>query len=78
MLSIRQFVRPFATSLLFGLNTLVQKSGGDLFIDALSTFTATELISYNDFVGMTVVAGVLGLSRVELKKKVRRDSFMLY
>ncbi|KAJ7445812.1 26S proteasome subunit RPN7-domain-containing protein [Mycena galericulata] len=46
------------------------KSGGDLFIDALSTFTATELISYNDFVGMTVVAGVLGLSRVELKKKI--------
>ncbi|KAF8185007.1 proteasome 26S subunit [Mycena galopus ATCC 62051] len=41
-----------------------------LFIDALSTFTATELISYNDFVGMTVVAGVLGLSRVELKKKI--------
>ncbi|KAJ6618255.1 PCI-domain-containing protein [Mycena sp. CBHHK59/15] len=46
------------------------KTGGDLFIDALSTFTATELISYNDFVGMTVVAGVLGLSRVELKKKI--------
>ncbi|KAJ7349331.1 PCI-domain-containing protein [Mycena albidolilacea] len=46
------------------------KSGGDLFIDALSTFTATELISYNDFVGMTVIAGVLGLSRVELKKKI--------
>ncbi|KAJ7756776.1 26S proteasome subunit RPN7-domain-containing protein [Mycena maculata] len=46
------------------------KSGGDLFIDALSTFTTTELISYNDFVGMTVIAGVLGLSRVELKKKI--------
>ncbi|KAJ7470397.1 26S proteasome subunit RPN7-domain-containing protein [Mycena latifolia] len=46
------------------------KSGGDLFIDALSTFTATELISYNDFVGMTVIAGVLGLTRVELKKKI--------
>ncbi|KAJ7090188.1 26S proteasome subunit RPN7-domain-containing protein [Mycena belliarum] len=46
------------------------KNGGDLFIDALSTFTATELISYNDFVGMTVIAGVLGLTRVELKKKI--------
>ncbi|KAF7311623.1 hypothetical protein MKEN_01065500 [Mycena kentingensis (nom. inval.)] len=46
------------------------KTGGDLFIDALSTFTATELISYNDFVGMTVIAGVLGLSRVDLKKKI--------
>ncbi|KAJ7934845.1 PCI-domain-containing protein, partial [Mycena leptocephala] len=46
------------------------KSGGDLFIDALSTFTATELISYNDLVGMTVIAGVLSLSRAELKKKI--------
>jgi 26S proteasome regulatory subunit N7 len=32
------------------------KRGGELFIDALSTFTATELISYNDFVALTVIA----------------------
>ncbi|KAF9459083.1 26S proteasome subunit RPN7-domain-containing protein [Collybia nuda] len=41
-----------------------------LFIDALSTFTASELLPYNDFVGMTVVAGALTLGRVELKKKI--------
>ena len=44
--------------------------GGNLFIDALSTFTASELIPYNDFVALTVVAGALTLSRVDLKKKV--------
>jgi 26S proteasome regulatory subunit N7 len=29
------------------------KRGGELFIDALSTFTTTELISYNNFVALT-------------------------
>ncbi|THH13836.1 hypothetical protein EW146_g6437 [Bondarzewia mesenterica] len=46
------------------------KSGADLFIDALSTFTATELISYEDFVALTVISGTLTLNRVDLKKKI--------
>ncbi|KAF8644775.1 hypothetical protein AX16_008281 [Volvariella volvacea WC 439] len=46
------------------------KRGGELFIDALSTFTATELISYNDFVALTVIAGTLTLKRPDLKKKI--------
>ena len=44
--------------------------GGELFIDALSTFTAVELISYNDFVALTVISNTLVLKRVDLKKKV--------
>lgn len=44
--------------------------GGTLFIDALSTFTASELLPYNDFVALTVVASALALSRVDLKKKI--------
>lgn len=48
------------------------KEAGDLFIDALSTFTATELLSYNDFVALTVISAVLSLNRVDLKKKVCR------
>ena len=40
-------------------------------MDALSTFTATELISYNDFVALTVVSNALALKRVDLKKKVK-------
>ena len=46
------------------------KRGGELLLDALSTFTATELLSYNEFVGLTVIANTLGLKRVDLKKKV--------
>jgi hypothetical protein len=46
------------------------KRGGELFIDALSTFTATELLSFNDFVTLTVIANTLTLKRVDLKKKV--------
>ncbi|KAK0543861.1 proteasome regulatory particle subunit [Tilletia horrida] len=46
------------------------KQGGSLFLDALSTFTATELIEYSDFVTLTVIANVLVLKRVDLKKKL--------
>ncbi|GBE81660.1 PCI-domain-containing protein [Sparassis latifolia] len=46
------------------------KRGGELLLDALSTFTATELVSYNDFVALTIIANVLALKRVDLKKKL--------
>jgi 26S proteasome regulatory subunit N7 len=32
------------------------KRAGELLLDALSTFTATELLSYNEFVGLMVIA----------------------
>ena len=51
------------------------KHGGELLLDVLSTFTATELLSYNDFVALTVIANTLSLKRVDLKKKV---SFSFY
>ena len=47
------------------------KRGGELLLDALSTFTATELLSYNDFVALTVISNTLTLSRPDLKKKAR-------
>ncbi|KAH9832858.1 PCI-domain-containing protein [Rhodofomes roseus] len=46
------------------------KRGGELLLDALSTFTATELLSYNDFVTFTIISNVLTLTRVDLKKKL--------
>ncbi|KAM6500054.1 PCI domain containing protein [Amanita muscaria] len=46
------------------------KRGGELFSDALSTFTATELLTYNDFVALTVISNTLTLNRVDLKKKI--------
>jgi len=52
------------------------KHGGELLLDALSTFTATELLSYNDFVALTVIANTLSLKRVDLKKKVGPFCFL--
>ncbi|CDO75233.1 hypothetical protein BN946_scf184895.g13 [Trametes cinnabarina] len=46
------------------------KRGAELLLDALSTFTATELISYNDFVATTIISNVLTLTRPDLKKKL--------
>ncbi|KAF9525598.1 PCI-domain-containing protein [Crepidotus variabilis] len=46
------------------------KEAGGLLLDALSTFTATELLPYNDFVSLTVIANALTLNRVDLKKKL--------
>lgn len=47
------------------------KTGGELLLDALSTFTATELTTYNDFVALTIIINALTLKRVDLKKRVR-------
>lgn len=47
------------------------KTGGELLLDTVSTFTATELIDYDDYVTLCVLAGVLSLDRREVKKKVR-------
>ncbi|KAF9034622.1 26S proteasome subunit RPN7-domain-containing protein [Panaeolus papilionaceus] len=46
------------------------KRASELLLDALSTFTATELLEYNDFVSLTVVVSALVLGRVDLKKKI--------
>lgn len=48
------------------------KTGGELLLDALSTFTATELIAYNDFVALALIINALTLKRVDLKKRVCR------
>jgi len=41
-----------------------------LLLDSLSTFTATELVSYEQLVLYAVVSGTLTLGRVEIKKKI--------
>lgn len=57
------------------------KKGGQLFVDALPTFTATELISFQDFVGLTVLANLLRFGwagqRTELRKKIIDSSEVL-
>ncbi|CAG8449925.1 10834_t:CDS:2 [Racocetra fulgida] len=46
------------------------KTAANLFLDTLSTFMSTELMEYKDFVKYSVLAGIISLNRVDLKKKV--------
>ena len=46
------------------------RKAATLFLDSLSTFTASELCSYNQFVFYTVVTAMVALDRVSLKKRV--------
>lgn len=42
----------------------------ELLIDSLSTFTATELMEYEELVALTVLAAAVGCTRKEIKAKV--------
>lgn len=46
------------------------KGAAALFLECVSTFTCTELCSYNDFILYTVVTNVLALPRTTLKKNI--------
>jgi len=46
------------------------KAAAVLLLDTMPTFTAVELIPYEDFIGLCIITGVLTLPRKELKKKV--------
>jgi hypothetical protein len=46
------------------------KEAAELLIDSLSTFTATELMEYEEFVALAVLAAAVGCDRKTLKAKV--------
>jgi 26S proteasome regulatory subunit N7 len=46
------------------------KEAADLLIDSLSTFTAGELMEYEEFVELTVLAAGIGCDRKAIKTKV--------
>lgn len=46
------------------------KAGGALLFDTISTFTASELILYEEFIALAIIAGVLVLPRKDLKTKI--------
>ena len=46
------------------------KKSSTLFLDAIATFTATELLPYNQFILYAVAASVVALPRADLKTKV--------
>jgi 26S proteasome regulatory subunit N7 len=53
------------------------QEAANLFLDCLSTFTATELMEYDDFVALTVVATGVGCDRAGIKTKVCRKNLMV-
>ncbi|KAJ9109303.1 hypothetical protein QFC21_000632 [Naganishia friedmannii] len=46
------------------------KEAADLLIDSLSTFTASELMEYDEFVELTVLAAGIGCDRAAIKTKI--------
>jgi len=46
------------------------KLGAELLLDTLSTFAATEIMSYEEFITLCIISGVLTLERTEYKKKI--------
>ncbi|XP_031563146.1 26S proteasome non-ATPase regulatory subunit 6-like [Actinia tenebrosa] len=46
------------------------KAAANNFLESISTFTSYELMDYKKFVTLTVLASVISLERVDLKKKV--------
>ncbi|CAO3646709.1 unnamed protein product [Mucor hiemalis] len=46
------------------------KGASTLFLDTLSTFTSTEIMSYQDFVKYAVLTSLISLKRVDIKKRV--------
>ena len=48
------------------------KGAARQFIDTLSTFTSTEMMSYQDFVKYAVLTSVISMQRVDIKKKVKK------
>ncbi|OZJ06726.1 hypothetical protein BZG36_00435 [Bifiguratus adelaidae] len=46
------------------------KTAANLFLDTLSTFTSTELMSYAEFVKFAVLCSMISLQRVDIKKRV--------
>ncbi|ORZ15036.1 26S proteasome subunit RPN7-domain-containing protein [Absidia repens] len=46
------------------------KGAASQFIDTLSTFTSTEMMSYQDFVKYAVLTSIISMQRVDIKKKV--------
>ncbi|ORX34753.1 26S proteasome subunit RPN7-domain-containing protein [Kockovaella imperatae] len=50
------------------------KEAAELLTDTLSTFTATELMEYDDFVALTVLASGVGCDRKGIKTKILASS----
>lgn len=48
-----------------------------LFLESVSTFTATEMVPYKTFIWYTIIVSIISLERPELKKKIITSSDIL-
>jgi 26S proteasome regulatory subunit N7 len=48
------------------------KGAATLFLDTLSTFTSTEIMSYKEFVKYAVLTSLVSMQRVDIKKRVKK------
>ncbi|XP_072950188.1 26S proteasome non-ATPase regulatory subunit 6-like isoform X2 [Typha angustifolia] len=55
---------------LYCMSTRNFKRAANLFLDSISTFTTYELFPYDTFIFYTVLASIISLDRVSVKKKV--------
>lgn len=65
---------PLAHQVYEGLYCLITRdftTCAKLFVDAMSTFSSPEIMSYEDLTFYTVVSGLMTLPRAEIKEKVR-------
>jgi 26S proteasome regulatory subunit N7 len=46
------------------------KTGAQLLLDTMPTFTATELVPYDEFIALAIIAGQLSLPRKDIKAKI--------
>ncbi len=46
------------------------KAASALFLDSLASFTATELVSFEEYAFLSCITGMLSLDRVTLKSKL--------
>jgi len=53
------------------------KKASDLFVNSVATFTATEVMSYKDFVFYTVVLGILSQDRKTIKNDINHSPDIL-
>ncbi len=63
-----------------GLHLLTQrdyKGASALLLDSIATFTATEILSYKEFVELVVITAVISLDRVPLRDKVIKSPEIL-
>ncbi len=44
------------------------KEAATLLLDSLATFTCTEILDYKDYIGYTILAAMITLSRPDMKK----------